>query len=42
MNLKKKLKFQNYNNFELDLSGLKNGLHYIEIFDGKNIQKKQY
>ncbi len=38
--LKKKESFTNYNNIELDLSGLENGPHYVEIYDGKTIQKK--
>jgi len=38
--LKKKTKYKSYGNIELDLSGLKNGLHHIEIYDGKSIQKK--
>jgi len=38
--LKKKENYKTYGNIDLDLSGLKNGVHHIEIFDGKTIHKK--
>ena len=38
--LKKKIEYNSYGNIELELSGLNNGLHHIEIYDGKKIQKK--
>ncbi len=38
--LKKKENYKTYGNIDLDLSGLKNGVHHIEIYDGKTIQKK--
>jgi hypothetical protein len=37
--LKKKTNYKQYSNIELDLSGLKNGIHHIEIYDGKKIKK---
>jgi hypothetical protein len=38
--LKKKTNYKNYGNVELDLTDLNNGPHFIEIYDGKSIQKK--
>jgi len=39
-NLKKKEKYKTYHDYKLNLHGLKTGLYFIEIYDGKTIQKK--
>lgn len=39
--LKKKTSYKQYGNIELDLTGLKNGIHHVEIYDGESVKKMQ-